>query len=450
MYAIGRDGKAFYNFPQSFDEQKDLTPLFETILKEIENSDKDEEKPFQMLISTLDFDNHVGKICIGKITQGTLNKGQSVALVDEDKVLGTYKVQKLFTSIGLERKEVETVAAGDIIGIAGIPQLTIGQTVTDVKHPVSLPKITVEEPTIKVTIGPNTSPFLGKEGKFASSNQIKDRLLREKEINVGLTIEQDIKTANFVVAGRGELHLAVLIETMRREGYEFEVSKPQVLYKKVDKQTYEPFEEVTLDAGTEFIGEVTEEMSKRKAELQTMHPVTDTTTRFVYKISSQNLLGARNILLTKTKGTLVMSTYSLGYFPLTSKLESLRNGVLISSEPGTTLSYGLANAQERGTLFVGPGIPIYEGMIVGIGTRENDIEVNVCKAKQLTNNRSQGEGVGVQLVPPVMLSLEQALDFINDDELLEVTPQNIRMRKKFLSATQRRVMERKQQSYQTV
>jgi len=445
LYAVGRDGKAFLTLPEQYssDMPGDLAPLFETLLKEIPNAAVTDEKPFQMLISTLDYDNHVGKLCIGKVSNGVLEKGQNVALVDDQKVLGTFRVQKLYTSMGLQRLEVEKVTSGDIVAVAGIPQLTIGQTITDPTHPESLPTITIEEPTIKVTIGPNTSPFLGKEGKFCSSNQIKDRLIKEKEINLGLRIEQDENSSNFVVAGRGELHLSVLIENMRREGFEVEVSKPQVLYKTLDGVLSEPFEEVTIDVSSEFIGAITEEMSKRKAQLDSMTSERNDTTRFIYKISSQNLLGARNMLLTKTKGTIIMNTYSLGYFPKTSKMESIRNGVLISSESGTTLSFGLANAQERGTMFIGPGIPVYEGMIVGIASREHDIEINVCRAKQLTNNRSSGEGVAIQLTPPTEMSLEQALDFINDDELLEVTPKNVRMRKRYLSATQRRIMERK-------
>lgn len=445
LYAVGRDGKAFLELPATYssDMPGDLSPLFDTLLKEIPNAAVTDDKPFQLLISTLDYDNHVGKLCIGRISNGILEKGQMVTLVDDQKVLGTYRVQKLYTSMGLERTEVEKVTSGDIIAIAGIPQLTIGQTVTDPTNPVSLPTITLEDPTIKVTIGPNTSPFLGREGKYCSSNQIKDRLTKEKEINLGLKIEQDEKTSNFVVAGRGELHLSVLIENMRREGFEMEVSKPQVLYKTIDGVLSEPYEEVTIDVGSEFIGAITEEMSKRKAELQSMTSERNDSTRFIYKISSQNLLGARNILLTKTKGTVVINTYSLGYFPKTGKMESIRNGVLISSETGTTLGFGLANAQERGSMFVGPGVPVYEGMIVGISSRENDIEINVCRAKQLTNNRSSGEGVAIHLIPPALMSLEQALDFINDDELLEVTPLNIRMRKRYLTLSQRRINERK-------
>lgn len=447
LFAVGRDGKVFTKLPDAYnlDTPGDLAPLFETLLKEIPNTAVTDDKPFQMLISTLDYDNHVGKLCIGKVSNGVLEKGNMVALVDDNKVLGTYRVQKLYTSLGLIRSEVEKVTSGDIIAIAGIPQLTIGQTVTDPTNPVSLPTIMIEEPTIKVTVGPNTSPFLGREGKYCSSNQIKDRLTKEKEINLGLRIEQDENSSNFVVAGRGELHLSVLIETMRREGFELEVSKPQVLYKTIDGVVNEPYEEVTIDVGSEFIGTITEEMSKRKGELQSMTSERNDSTRFVYKISSQNLLGTRNILLTKTKGTVIINTYSLGYFPKTGKMESIRNGVLISSETGTTLGFGLANAQERGTLFIGPAVPVYEGMVVGISTREDDIEINVCRAKQLTNNRSSGEGVAIHLTPPTLMSLEQALDFINDDELLEVTPKAIRMRKRFLTASARRIMERKSQ-----
>lgn len=446
LFAVGRDGKVFLELPDDYttNTQGDLVPLFDTILKEIPDNAVHTDKPFQMLISTLDFDTHVGKLCIGKVNQGTLRKGDSIVLVDENKVLGTYKAQKLYTSEGLKRKEVEAVSAGDIIAIAGISQLTIGQTVTDPAMPVSLPKISIEEPTIKVTIGPNTSPFLGKEGKFCSSNQIKDRLLKEKETNLGLLVEEDSHSTNYVVAGRGELHLAVLIETMRREGYEIEVSKPHVIFKTIDGVVSEPFEEVTIDVDSQFLGAVTQELGQRSAAMVNMETLPNNVTRLVYKISSQNLLGIRNNLLTQTKGTVLLSAYFLGYFPKISKNSNNRNGVLTASESGMTLSYGLANAQERGVLFVGPGAGVYEGMIIGVGTREDDIPVNVCKAKQLTNNRSSGEGVKIQLTPPTTLSLEQCLDFIQDDELLEVTPQSLRMRKKYLNTTQRRVKERQQ------
>lgn len=444
LFSVGRDGKAFYELPKKYsaDEPGDLTPLFETILKVVPESAVDTEKPFQMLISTLDFDSYVGKLCIGKVTRGKLKKGESITLVDEDKIIGTYKAQKLFTSRGIMREEVEEVTAGDIIALAGIAKLTIGQTVTDPARPVSLPKIQVEEPTLKVTIGPNTSPFSGQDGKFVTSSQIKERLLREKETNLGLRITQDIDGAKFTVAGRGELHLAVLIETMRREGFELEVSKPQVIYKEIDGVECEPFEEVTIDVGTEHVGVITEELAKRKGEMIDMRGELNNTTRFVYKISSQNLLGIRNSLLTKTRGTAVINTYFLGYFPKGVRIVGARNGALVALRPGPSLGYGLEGVQERGALFIGPGVEVYEGMVVGISSRDFDIEVNVCKGKKLTNVRSENADIAIQLTPPIELTLEQALDFISEDELLEVTPKNLRVRKKVLNTTFRHVAQR--------
>ena len=446
LYAVGRDGKAFATLPQNYTSETpgDLTPLFDAIVAEIPNSVKDEDQPFQMLISTLDTDPHVGKICIGAVKRGTLKKGDMVSLVDDDKVIGTSRVQKLFTSVGLDRVETDEVGAGDIVAIAGIPTLTIGQTVTNPSKPESLPKIHVDDPTIRITIGPNTSPFLGKEGKLFSSSQIKDRLMKEKETNLGLKIEPDEATSNFAVSGRGELHLAVLIENMRREGFEMEISKPQVIYKTIDGVVSEPYEEVTIDVGKDFIGAITEEFAKRKATMINMTQEPGEITRFVYKVSSKNLLGIRNILLTKTRGTVELNTFFLGYYPKEdSAIEEARPGVLISFDSGTALSYGLENAQERGTLFIRPNTPVYEGMIIGISTREHDMEINVTKGKKMTNIRSSTSDMSVQIDTPTELSLEQALDFINSDELLEVTPKNIRLRKRYLSATQRRINTRR-------
>lgn len=445
LYAVGRDGKVFYDLPQNYttDIPGDLTPLFETILKEIPNSDINEDKPFQMLISTLDYDNFVGKIAIGKVTQGKLKIGQNVSLVDENKTLGTYKVQKLYTSVGITKQEVFEVISGDIIGIAGISDLNIGLTVTDPSNPVSLPKIHVEDPTIKITIGPNTSPLSGKEGKFISSNQIKDRLLKEKETNLGLRIEQDPSSSNFIVSGRGELHLSVLLEKMRREGFEMEVSKPQVIY----KGNTEPYEEITIDVPSEYIGIITEEMAKRKAQMINMQNLSGIT-RFTFKISSQNLLGIRNSLLTRSKGTAILNTYFLGYFEKGPKVENKRAGTLVAVETGKSLSFGLGNSQERGQLFIGPGEDVYEGMVVGLGNRDMDIDVNVCKAKKQTNVRSETADIAIQLIPPQRLSLEQALDFIADDELLEITPKNLRIRKKELNQVRRRVLARKDEQSQ--
>ncbi len=447
LYSVGRDGKVFYDLPEKYTTATpgDLIPLFDTILKDIPEAALNEDKPFQMLISTLDYDNYVGKLCIGKVSQGVLNKNQQIALVDENKIIGTYKVQKLYTYEGLQKKEVDQVRAGDIVAIAGIQELTIGQTVTDPAHAVSLPKIEVEEPTIKITLGPNTSPFAGREGKFCTSRQIKERLNKEKETNLGLKIEADAEGANFIIHGRGELHLSVLIETMRREGFELQVSKPQVIEKEIDGVICEPYEEVTIQTEKQFLGEVTEEFGKRKGELSDMIS-DDNNVKLIYKIADSNLLGIRSVLMTKTRGTATLSTYFLGYFPKTTKNESLRNGALVAVKPGVSMTYGLVNAQERGILFVGPGVDVYEGMVVGLANRGFDIEVNVCKEKKLTNNRSAGEGVSEPLAPPTILSLEQSLDFINDDEMLEITPENLRIRKKVLSLVHRRVAVRNARS----
>ncbi len=443
LFGVGRDGKMFTELPEKYSSEMpgDLTPLFDTIVRDIPEAVVNEDKPFQLLISTLDYDNYVGKLCIGKVTAGQLAKGEKVAIIDEQGLKGTFAVTKLYTSNGLKREEVDHIQTGDIIAIAGITELTIGQTVTHPDHQHALPAIHVEEPTIKITIGPNTSPFCGKEGKYTTSRQIKERLLREKETNLGLKIEEGDST-DFVVSGRGELHLAVLIETMRREGYEMQISKPQVIYKEVDGQTCEPFEEVTIDVPQDHVGAVNEEMGKRKAIMQSMHSEMGSTARIVFKISSANLLGIRNILLTKTRGTAIMSTFFLGYEPKTGRVESSRNGALIATQSGTTASYGIIGAQGRGILFVAPGTGVYQGMVVGVASKTMDIDVNVCKEKQLTNNRSSGEGVAESLTPATILSLEQCLDFIGDDELLEVTPLSLRMRKKGLTEAERRVTKR--------
>lgn len=445
LYAVGRDGKVFNDLPEKYtkDTPGDLAPLFDTILRKIPDVAVGEDKPFQMLISTLDWDNYVGRLCIGKISRGILNKNQNISLVSEGKVIGTYKAQKLYTYEGLEKKEVDSVTAGDVVAIAGISELNIGQTVTDPSAPESLPAITVEDPTIKITIGTNTSPFAGRDGKLGTSRQIKERLMKEKQTNLGLKIEPDPASANFIVSGRGELHLAILVETMRREGFELQVSKPQVIYKKINGIESEPYEEVTIDCDKKFMGELSEEFGKRKAKMIDM--ITGgNNIRLKYKISDNNLLGIRSILMTKTRGTAIMSTYFLGYLPKGDRLDSTRNGALIAVKPGEAMTYGLVNAQDRGTLFVSPGEKIYEGMVVGVGSREFDIEVNVCKEKQQTNNRSAGEGVSVPLIPATTLSLEQALDFINEDEFLEVTPNHLRIRKKILSFTKRRVAKRQE------
>ena len=447
LYAVGRDGKAFDQLPKKYssDLKGDLTPLFETVIKEVGNSVKDEDKPLQMLISTLDYDNYVGRLCIGKITQGRLRKDQSIILVEEDKLIGSYKVQKLYTTVGLKRIEAEAVFAGDIATIAGIPDLNIGQTVCDPKFPNSLPKIEVEDPTIKITIGPNTSPFAGREGKYTTSRQIRERLMKEIETNLGLHVVDDERSVKFIVSGRGELHLAILIEAMRREGYEMEVSKPEVIYKTVHGKICEPWEEVTVEVDQKFFGLINEEMGKRRGEMVDMKKE-GSQVRIIYKIASQNLLGIRNSLLTKTRGTAQLNSYFLGYEPKGTKMDSLRNGALVAVKPGVAFNYAIGKSQDRGILFVGAGTAVYEGMVVGAANKPEDIEVNICKAKQLTNNRSAGEGVSVTITPPTVLTLEQSLDFIAEDELLEVTPKSLRIRKRWLSTVERRVHGRRQRN----
>lgn len=447
LYAVGRDGKVFYELPEKYTPKTEdnLIPLFDTIIKEIKNSALNEDKPFQMLISTLDYDNYVGRLCIGEVSQGVLKKDQPIVLVQDNKIIGQYRAQKLYTFEGLVKKEVDKVTSGDIVAIAGIPQLNIGQTICDPSNPVSLPSIKVEDPTIKITIGPNTSPFAGREGKYCTSRQIIERLEKEKQTNLGLRIEPDPEGVNYIVYGRGELHLAILIETMRREGFELQVSKPQVIYKKINGIISEPYEEVTIDVDKEYMGLVTEEFGKRKGEMINMTTIGNTT-RLIYKISDNNLLGVRSSLLTKTRGTAILSSFFIGYLPKGFKIDSTRNGALISVKQGVAVTYGLVKSQARGTLFIGVGTQVYEGMVVGLSSRDMDIEVNVVKEKQLSNNRSVGEGVSIPLIPCSPLSLEQSLDFINDDEMLEVTPLNIRIRKKYLSLIKRRVEGRRQES----
>lgn len=444
LYGVGRDGKAFFNLPENYskDLEGDLSPLLDTIIAEIPNSHINVSEPFQMLISTIDHDSYVGKICIGKVSRGTLKKGQRISLVDEDRIIGTYSATKLFTSQGLGRIEATEIVSGDICAISGIPELTIGQTITDPAQPESLPKINVEDPTIKIKISPNSSPFAGREGEFVTSRQIRARLYKEIETDLGLRVEDDAETTSFIVSGRGELHLSVLIETMRREGYELEVSKPQVIYKKIDGVECEPFEELTIDVHKDYLGQVTDELGKRKGKMINMAPQSENIIRLIYKISSRNLIGIRSTLLTNTRGTAVMNTYLLGYEEKGTEMDNIRRGALIATQAGETVSYGLAGAQERGTMFFPPGINIYEGMVVGLSSQDRDIEVNVCKEKKLTNNRSSGEGVKAILEPPTVLSLEQYLDIVGDDELLEVTPKNLRLRKRYLTIAERRVNKR--------
>lgn len=430
IYAIGREGKAGLKSDQM---AADLTPLFDLILKEVPNAVTDLISPVQMVVSTLDFDNHLGKIGIGRILRGKLARGKSVALVNRSKNFGSFRIEKLYTSQGIKRVEIDEGICGDIVAIAGVSNITIGQTITDPGTLEALPEIKVEEPTLKVTIGANTSPFAGREGKFVTGRQVGERLLKEKETNLGLHINP-ADNGSFTVIGRGELHLAVLIENMRREGYELQVSKPEVVLK--DGQ--EPYEEVTIDVPDEYVGAVNVEMGKRRAQMTDMVADGKGNTRMMFEISQRNLMGARNLLLTASKGTVVFNTISLGYRPAGQEIEKLRNGVMISFDNGRVSNYALDNAQNRGTLFVEAGEEAYAGMIVGLNSRDQDMEISVTRDKHLTNTRAANKDMKVSVTPAVKMSIEQALDFLEDDELLEVTTKSLRLRKKFLTSGERK------------
>ncbi len=425
IYTIGREGRAGTD-PDNL--AADLTPLFDLIIKEVPNAVRNSEDPVQMLISTLDFDNHLGKLGIGRIRRGKLEVGQKVTLVTPVKNWGNFTVEKLFTSVGIRREEITEAQSGDIVALAGVKNITIGQTICDPQLVDPLPEIKVEEPTMKVSVGPNTSPFAGKEGKYVTGRKIEERLLKEAETNLGMKINQ-IHGGKFEVIGRGELHLAILFETMRREGYEMEVSKPQVIF----KDRTEPFDEVVMEVADEYVGAVTTEMGRRRGEMRDMKADQAGYTRLVYRISQRNMIGARNILLTQTRGTILFSTLFLGFFEMGSGLDQLRNGVLVSLETGKALSYSLEAAQQRGTTFVESGEEVYQGMIIGLNNRESDIDMNVCRGKHLTNTRSANKDMKTTLSPAVKMSLEQALDFIEEDELLEITPLTLRLRKKQLT-----------------
>lgn len=437
LYAIGRDEKAWDHLPEHPEEPANLEPLFQAIVKHIPAPQGDSEKPFKMLVTTLDFDAHKGKFAIGKVSQGHVAKGDSLVILDEHTPQGTFRVENVFTSEGLKRVPTEVGLTGDIIAITGSSAMSIGQTVSDPSDPTGFPKMLVEEPTLKVLVGPNTSPFAGKESKFGTPTQLADRLTREIQTNVGLKIEPSPSSNGFVVSGRGELHIAVLLETMRREGFECQVGKPEVIMKDIDGVQCEPYEELTIELESSLVGIITEEMGKRHGELLDTHTNDRGVTKMVYKISTRNLLGFRGDIMTKTRGSGIIATRILGYFPVTPKKAKARNGVLIAIETGKSTGYALTTVQERGKSLIGPGVPVYEGMIIGINNRNEDIDINVCKSKRLTNIHSANADIAIQLDPPMDMSLEQALDFIEDDELLEITPLSLRLRKIHLSKVNR-------------
>ena len=434
FYAIGREGKAAKK-PEDVLSATDLEPILNEIVEYIP-APKVETGDFQMVVTSLDYDSHKGKHLIGRIKRGNLKKGQALVLINKvgEKLPG--KAETIRLSHGLKKIDVNEAFAGDIIDITGIPNAEIGDTVADAKTPESLPRIHVEEPTIRISLSANSSPFSGKEGKFSNSRQIHERLLKELETNISLRMKQDGE--KFILSGRGELHLSILIETLRREGYEFQVGKPEVILKTIDGVKMEPIEDLMIDIPDEFLGAVTAEVGSRKGQMTNMFSDGKGNTKLEYKIPSKNTLGIRTSLLTSTKGTAIVNVMFDKYEPLTPLIEQTRNGVLIASESGTALHYGLNNAQGRGITFIEPGTKVYEGMIIGENSRKEDIEINVTKEKKQTNMRASTSDVNLSaLTPAVKMSLEQCLDFLEEDELLEVTPLNLRLRKKFLTKLER-------------
>ena len=434
-YAIGRDGKAWPNVPGDSSEQADLTPIFDAIINDIPAPNVEANGGLQLLVTALQYDSFLGKYAIGRISRGQVGRAQAVALI-KDGAISSARIDKIFTYRGLMREEVDSAIAGDIVALTGITDAHIGDTIADKDTPEALPAIAIEAPTLSMYLGPNTSPFKSKEGEFTTSRQIGDRLKKELETNVALRVEE--QGIGFKVSGRGELHLSVLIETMRREGFEFEVGRPQVVTISEDGVEKEPVEELQIEVGPEFVGVVSQELGARRATLVRQENTSSGMTRITYILPTRAMIGLRNLLLTSTKGTVIMNSLPHGYEPLGGKLQSTRNGVLIAFETGVTTPYALASAESRGELFVGPAVNVYAGQIVGLNTRQEDMEINVCKAKHLTNMRSKSSDGAVQLTPFVDLSLEQSIDFIEDDELLEVTPKSLRLRKKYLDPNERK------------
>ena len=431
-YAIAREGKA----GKTTELEDNLSVIFESIINDIPAPEVDENADSaQLLVAALAADNYLGKYCIGKIFRGKLKKGMTVKILHGDTIKNA-KIENLFIYKGLGKEEVTEAIAGDIVAITGVSEANIGDTIATGDKPEALPTIELEAPTLSIYIGPNTSPLKGREGEFTTSRQIAERLERELETNIALKIEPD--GLGYKVSGRGELHLSVLIETMRREGYELEAGRPEVVYREVDGIKCEPIESLTVEVASEFVGAVSQELGIRKAELKSQELTSTGATRFVYEISTAALIGLRNNLLTATKGTVIMSSIPSGYRPVESKYKPERNGALVAFEDGVSTSYALDAAQARGILFIPPQVPVYQGMIVGLSNKKDDIDINICKEKQLTNMRTHASDGAIQLTPYTQLSLEQCLDFLLDDELLEVTPKSLRLRKRQLDPIKRK------------
>ena len=434
VYASAKNGIAKRDLK---DETEDLSCLFETIINTIQAPDCDEEGPAQMLVSNIDYDDYVGRIAVGRIERGTIKNGMPVSICGKEDKVTQGRIAKVYTHVGLNKVEVEEAKAGDIIELAGLANISIGDTICDFEHPEKIPFVDIDEPTVSMTFSVNNGPFAGKEGQFITSRHIRDRLFKELERNVSLRVKETDSPDSFEVSGRGELHLSVLIETMRREGFELMVSRPKVIFKEIDGVKCEPMEQLVVNVPDDCVGNVIEKLGKRKAEMTNMEPAEDGHTKIEFKIPARGLIGYRTEFLTDTKGEGTMNHIFDSYEPFKGEIQARVRGTIIAFENGKSVTYGLYNAQDKGDLFIGPGVEVYEGMIVGLNARGEDLAINVCKEKHLTNTRASGSDEALRLVPPIQMSLEKAIEFIQDDELVEITPENIRLRKKILDSKER-------------
>ncbi len=434
IYASAKNGIAKMNLE---DETDNVHCIFETIINTISAPNCDMDGTAQMLVSNIDYDDYLGRIAVGRVERGTIKNGMSISICKKDDKVVQGKIAKLFTYVGLKRVEVEEVSAGDMCALSGIADINIGETICDFDHPEKIDFVDIDEPTVSMTFSVNDGPLAGKEGKFITSRHIRDRLFKELERNVSLRVKETDSADSFEVCGRGELHLSVLIETMRREGFELLVSRPKVIFKEIDGVKCEPIEKLVCNVPDDAIGTVIEKLGRRKGEMKNMEPAEMGHTKLEFDIPARGLIGYRTEFLTDTKGVGTMNSVFDRYEPYKGEISARTRGVLVAFEAGTSITYGLYNAQERGELLIGAGVEVYEGMIVGINSRNEDIAINVCKEKHLTNTRASGSDDALRLVPPLQMSLEKAIEFIQDDELVEVTPLNIRLRKKILDSKTR-------------
>ncbi len=439
VYASAKNGIAKMNLDE---ESDNVSCIFDTIIKYINPPKCEVDGPAQMLVSNIDYDDYLGRIAIGRIERGTVKSGMPIAICKTDKN-EQGKVAKLFTFQGLKRVEVGEVGAGDIVALSGVADINIGDTICDINNPEKIPFVDIDEPTVSMTFSVNNGPFAGKEGQYITSRHIRDRLFKELERNVSLRVKETDSADSFEVCGRGELHLSVLIETMRREGFELLVSRPKVIFKEIDGVKCEPIERLVVNVPDDCIGTVIEKLGRRKGEMVNMEPAESGHTKVEFKIPARGIIGYRTEFLTDTKGVGTMNSIFDCYEPYKGEIQARTRGVLVAFEQGTSVTYGLYNAQERGELLIGAGVDVYEGMIVGINSRNEDISINVCKEKHLTNTRASGSDDALRLVPPLQMSLEKAIEFIAEDELVEVTPKNIRLRKKILDTKTREREARK-------